>query len=416
MFYSIQRSHSLWLAVLFLCGLLFIPSLAAGSRVKLAWDTNPEVRVAGYRIYRTESGKSQILLNKDKLLPEPYFVDTGARTGATYHYAVSAVDVQGQESSFSDEIEVTVGARQADSETFFPAHLAADQSLSKILVGTSILNMLPEPTPVHISSLDGEGLAGGLNTDLSLNPFGGFRKLAQDLAPGLAAPTTLVASGQRGAFEPAITVVDQTLTRLDGLTGAAESSWVLFLPIVRQVLNLYLFSGAFLETTVVSLSNPDSDRVAQVKLELYDQTGHVTHTAGVEIRPRASRLKNLQQLFRVNSLREGYLKITSDIPIQGFELVGFSRQSLASLWATPGERSRALTLPYFFAGAGGETQVRLINLESFEVMARFSFHLDADGQTITREFKIPANGLLVQNVGTLLGLPADRSNTGRFRL
>ncbi len=415
MFYSIQRAHSLCLAALFVCGFLSFPALAAGSRVKLAWDTNPEVRVAGYRIYRTEAGKSQILLNKDELLPEPYYVDTGAQKGVTYQYVVSAVDAQGQESPFSDEIKVTVEL-QPDSETFFPAGLTADQSLSDVHVGTSVLNMLPEPTPVHLSSLDGDGLAGGLNTDLNLNPFGGFRRMVRDLAPGLAAPATLVASGQRGAFEPVVTLVNDAITRLDGLTGTGESSRVLFLPIARQVASLYIYGGNLLETTVVSLSNPDFGQAAQVKLELFDQSGKVTHTAQAEIRPRASALKNLQQLFRVNGLHEGYLKVTSDIPIQGFELVGFARQSLASLWGTPGERSRALTLPYFFAGAGGDTQIRLINLEPFEVTARFSLHVDWDSETLKREFTIPANGLLVKTVGTLLGQPPELSKTGRLEV
>ncbi|RPH54177.1 MAG: hypothetical protein EHM89_18940 [Acidobacteria bacterium] len=167
---------------------------------------------------------------------------------------------------------------------------------------------------------------------------------------------------------------------------------------------------------MVALSNPYSDRAAQVKLELCDQGGQVTHTTNIEIRPRASRLSNLQQLFQVDTLPEGYLKVTSDIPIQGFEVVGYSGESLVSMWGTAGERRRALTLPYFFVGAGGDTQVRLINLEDFEVTARFSFRLDLDGGTFERELKIPAKGLLVQNIGALLGLPTDQSNTGQIQV
>jgi hypothetical protein len=384
--------------------------------VKLAWDTNPEVRVAGYRVYRTETGKPQILLNKDTLLPEPCYIDTTVTKGSTYRYAVSAVDVTGQESPFSGEIAVTVEPRHVDSKTYIPGRMATDQMLSNLVTGTSLVNMGTEPTTVRLYSLDSNGVGNGLDREVALGPLAGFKSLVHELMPAQTAPATLVANGEKGSFEPVFTVVDQNLKRLDGLTGVGEASRELYFPIARQITGISLYSVIFLETTLVSLSNPDAEQTAHAKLELVDHSGKVTHTCAIEIRPNAGRLNNLQQLFRSANIRDGYLKVTSDIPIQGFETVGFTQQSVASLWGLTGERSRSLTLPYFFAGAGAETQVRVINLESFEVSARLAFRMDSDGARLEREIKIPANGMLIENIGNLLGLPGETSHTGQLEV
>ncbi len=415
MFCSI-RTYRSFIAGLVLCSLLPIGASAAGSRVKLAWDTNPEVRVAGYRVYRMETGKAQILLNKDTLLPEPHYIDTNVTKGATYRYAVSAVDVTGLESPFSGEIEVTVQPRRVASRTQVPTRLSVDQLFGNLIAGTSLVNTTPEPTTVRLYSLDSNGVPNGFDREISLGPLGGFKSLMQDLMPGQTTPATLVASGDKHSFEPVFTVVDEQLKRLDGLTGTGEISRELYFPIARQITGVVLFSVFALETTVVSLTNPDSEQTAHVKLELVDPSGKVTHTSGIEIPPGAGKLNNLQQLFRSVSIRDAYLKVTSDVPIQGFETVGYTQQGVASAWGMTGERNRSLTLPYFFSGAGAETQVRLVNLESFEVTARFAFRMDSDGARLERETKIPANGILIESVGTLLGLPRDVSQTGQMEV
>ncbi len=415
MFYSI-RTYRPFIAGLFLSGLLSVCAFAAGSRVKLAWDTNPEVRVAGYRVYRTETGKGQVLLNKDSLLPEPYYIDTAVTKGSTYRYAVSAVDLTGQESPFSGEIQVTVEPRRVDSMTYIPTRMTVDQSLRNMMVGTSLINMLPEPTTVRLYSLDANGVANGFDKEVPLGPLGTFKSLMNELMPAQMTPATLVEKGDKRSFEPVLTMMDQTLKRLDGLTGTGETSRELYFPVARQVTGVSLFSVILLDTTLVSLSNPDTEQTAHAKLELIDSSGKVTHSSEIEICPNGGRLNNLQHLFRSMSIRDGYLKVTSDIPIQGFETVGFTQQSVASLWGMTGERSRSLTLPYFFSGAGAETQVRLINVEGFEVTARFAFRMDSDGARLEREIKIPAKGMLVENVGTLLGLPRETSQTGHMEV
>lgn len=415
MFCSIS-TYRLFTAGLVLSCFLSIHGTAAGSKVRLAWDTNPEVRVAGYRVYRTEIGKSQILLNKDALLPEPSYIDTNVTKGGSYRYAVTAVDTAGEESSFSSEIDVKVEARRVDSTTYIPARLATDQALSSLVVGASLVNTRPQSTSVRLYSLDGSGVANGLDKEVALGPLGGFRSLMPELLPSQMAGMTLVASGEKGAFEPVFTLVDQSLKRFDGLTGTGTCSRELYFPIARQLSGATLYTIVLLDTTFVTLSNPDDERKAQVKLELVDPDGRVTRTSEIEIGPRSSRADNLQKLFQSRSIRDGYIRVTSDVPIQGFETVGFAQQSVASLWALTGERSRGWTLPYFFTGAGAETQVRLINLEAFEVSARLTFRLDRDGARLKHDLKIPAKGILIENLGALLGLPREQSHTGQLEV
>ena len=82
--------------------LAFFSTSAMSAEVSLAWDPNTESDLAGYKIhYGQSSGNYQ------------YSVDIGNFTsitvsdlteGQTYYYAATAYDIEGNESSFSEEI------------------------------------------------------------------------------------------------------------------------------------------------------------------------------------------------------------------------------------------------------------------------------------------------------------------------
>jgi hypothetical protein len=76
---------------------------AAVKSVSLRWDSGP-ADVAGYNVYRTTvSGGGYVKLNAG-LLSQPLFSETMLAAGTTYFYVVTAVDAQGRESDFSDEV------------------------------------------------------------------------------------------------------------------------------------------------------------------------------------------------------------------------------------------------------------------------------------------------------------------------
>jgi hypothetical protein len=77
-------------------------SITGDEEVLLVWYQNTEPDLAGYRIYRsTEAFGLYYEIGETNL---DYFLDFGLVNGATYYYAVTAFDYEGNESELSHEI------------------------------------------------------------------------------------------------------------------------------------------------------------------------------------------------------------------------------------------------------------------------------------------------------------------------
>ena len=96
-----------WLGILLPA--LFRGSLAHGGQsVGLAWDASPDPNVVGYKVYvGVESGN---YTNVTSIGNVPSAVISNLVEGATYYFAVTAMDAFGQESYFSNEASYTVPA------------------------------------------------------------------------------------------------------------------------------------------------------------------------------------------------------------------------------------------------------------------------------------------------------------------
>ena len=75
--------------------------------IDLIWAPDTEADLAGYNLYRHEAGSAEQKLNSE-ILKTPAFRDTNVRSGHTYFYSVSAVDVRGNESAHSAETSESV--------------------------------------------------------------------------------------------------------------------------------------------------------------------------------------------------------------------------------------------------------------------------------------------------------------------
>lgn len=86
------------LVLVFLCG-----SAVAGP-LRLIWDPSPNYGTVRYNVYRAVvSGGPYVLLTQDPV-SECEYTDETAMPGNRYFYVVTAVDVSGNEGSFSSEL------------------------------------------------------------------------------------------------------------------------------------------------------------------------------------------------------------------------------------------------------------------------------------------------------------------------
>jgi hypothetical protein len=93
---------------------VFPPAVPAGlsglytsGAVELIWSPNLEPDLAGYNLLRREEGGQPKRLNQE-LLRSPLYRDIDVTSGHHYFYQVTAVDLSGNESAPSPEVEVVV--------------------------------------------------------------------------------------------------------------------------------------------------------------------------------------------------------------------------------------------------------------------------------------------------------------------
>ena len=82
-----------------------LTALYTAGAVELVWTANSEKDLAGYYVYRRESGEQPKRLNKE-LLRTPILRDASVQPGHLYFYEVTAADLSGNESQPGEEVEV----------------------------------------------------------------------------------------------------------------------------------------------------------------------------------------------------------------------------------------------------------------------------------------------------------------------
>jgi len=75
--------------------------------IDLSWTPNSEEDLAGYNVYRHTEGEQPVKINSD-LVKTPAYRDNSVQAGTRYFYAVTAVDLRGNESERSQETSETV--------------------------------------------------------------------------------------------------------------------------------------------------------------------------------------------------------------------------------------------------------------------------------------------------------------------
>ena len=94
-------------------GLVTVPVSAEGANpasIDLSWQPDAEPDLAGYAVYRAEGDAGWQRISGTAPLNAPAFRDTQVQPGHTYRYAVTAIDLTGNESKRSAEAAETAAA------------------------------------------------------------------------------------------------------------------------------------------------------------------------------------------------------------------------------------------------------------------------------------------------------------------
>jgi hypothetical protein len=75
--------------------------------VTLSWNPSTS-QVSGYNVYRSTSPTGALIKINSKVDPETMYTDATIVSGSTYYYATTAVNASGQESAYSNRVEVVV--------------------------------------------------------------------------------------------------------------------------------------------------------------------------------------------------------------------------------------------------------------------------------------------------------------------
>jgi len=86
-----------------------LTAVNAAGAVDLLWNASSGQDLTGYNVYRSNAGGPFQRLNK-QLVPTPIFHDTTVEPGHTYEYAVTALDLTGNESQKSKPVSITTPA------------------------------------------------------------------------------------------------------------------------------------------------------------------------------------------------------------------------------------------------------------------------------------------------------------------
>lgn len=127
--------------------LLFLAAPALSADVTLAWDPNSDVDLEGYGVYFRQGSASPpyelfgyVSLQELEDPANPAFTVTGLEMGATYYFAVTAYDTEGNESSYSTPVCAEIGdqivpcAVSSSSETPVARPAAAGEAGADVLL------------------------------------------------------------------------------------------------------------------------------------------------------------------------------------------------------------------------------------------------------------------------------------------
>ncbi len=103
-----------------------IRTVTGDNRVDIYWDYSPQGDVAGYNVYYsfTYDGEYELIGSTES----NYFIDSDAKNGDTYYYAVTAYDYDGNESDLSYDVVYDTPRPEGFNQAVFDYNKSASNS------------------------------------------------------------------------------------------------------------------------------------------------------------------------------------------------------------------------------------------------------------------------------------------------
>ncbi len=309
------------------------------------------------------SGPSVTIFNPDQA--DASFVAPDVEIDTPLDFRLTVRDVF--QSEDSDEVMITVQRRVLLGDgVVIPASLSENGGLfAQTFVGAALVNAAAtENTPfVLINNSDGNTLG---ETDIlpPLNVKGQTAFLTGQVLDGIDDAALLIANGRDGPVQGFFLAGSDSADRLDGIGAKPDEAGSLYLTGVsyRPEVESYLF-----------VFNSNSVPAPDVSVALRDGEGSVAEETTIAIAPRGAATGTLTAIFDgLDPIENGYLSVTSSVPLQAFLLRADSGTLAAETAFAPVGANRLVSPHFFVDSTGGTTTLTLLNIgdSSVSVQAR----------------------------------------------
>jgi fibronectin type 3 domain-containing protein len=226
--------------------------------------------------------------------------------------------------------------------------------LSNTYVGVGLVNPTEEAEIIGLGGLDRTGRR-ILETRLidPLAPRGQAAFLTSEVDGMTDEAVTLSVEAPAGSVQGFFMVGDYNSRRMDGVGAALEADIELYFPVVNQ--------GAD-DSTLIQMLNRSADRPAAITLELRRPNGALIQRVEAAVSPSGSFLGTVAEIFsRGANVEEGFVKVVSDVPVSGYQVVANARSLVSGAGRNPSPARRWVAPHFFLDQSGGTSILRLLN-------------------------------------------------------
>jgi len=357
------------LARSFLCYLLLlIPAAPAGAAiVTLAWNSNPETDLLGYKVYYgTSSGVYGT--NIDVGLQTTYTI-TGLPAG-NYYFAVTAYNAAYLESSYSNEVSADLTAA-AQGTLVFP-HPYAANNLSPALapdafLGVAVANLDTSDATLSFTAF---GMDGGKVSGTNFSNPGPLISEQRGHQISQIDYEFFFPQGTSGSLGPVGWIgMESSIGKVAGFFMIFDSRISVLdgaIPITAPMTSAILPEIEDQGFTRIQVVNP-AQSAGTVRFDLVDSSGAVRASQSLGIAPGGTITPDLASgLFpQAIPAASDYVRVTSASGVLPLEILGKTSQYIEVLNAQDTAQSgTALYCPQYAVGAGWRSTLSIVNLDS----------------------------------------------------